>query len=383
MQAGRPLSTLLSQVLVAFTIEFDNEFERRFVKADHEARFLVSLVMWANFMRFVGDGIPVGELPSVAGLPKARMLSTLGGMERWRYVVVGPRGNDNPEEAERDGWGSARGLRADWLVRPTTGGRRAREIWLPLFDEIERRWEERFGTYAIAELRDSLEAIVGQLDVELPEYIPVVAGSNGMAAGIGSLERRCATSGQRDPRLHLSALLSQALLGYTIDFERNSALSLPLSANVVRVVGSGVAVRELSRAAGVSAQAISMALTFLVKAGFVVVEADPGRTKLVRLTPKGLEARERSCPLHLDVQARWEARYGAGEVQRLGAALHDVLDRRDGDHAMLSRGLKPPVGGWRGSKGYLGATAAMIKDPSLGLPQYPMVLHRGGWPDGS
>jgi hypothetical protein len=25
----------------------------------------------------------------------------------------------------------------------------------------------------------------------------------------------------------------------------------------------------------------------------------------------------------------------------------------------------------------------MINDPSAGLPHYPMVLHRGGWPDGS
>jgi hypothetical protein len=25
----------------------------------------------------------------------------------------------------------------------------------------------------------------------------------------------------------------------------------------------------------------------------------------------------------------------------------------------------------------------MIDDPGSGLPQYPLVLHRGGWPDGS
>ena len=84
-----PLSTPLSQVLVAFTIELDNEFERRFAEAAVGRRFGISLVMWSNFLRFVGDGITVGELPIVGGLPKARMLSTLGGMERWRYVYVG------------------------------------------------------------------------------------------------------------------------------------------------------------------------------------------------------------------------------------------------------------------------------------------------------
>ena len=35
-------------------------------------------------------------------------------------------------------------------------------------------------------------------------------------------------------------------------------------------------------------------------------------------------------------------------------------------------GLEPPPGGWR--------AAVRAKDT---LPQYPMVLHRGGYPDGS
>jgi hypothetical protein len=68
-----PLPALLSQVLVAFTIEFDNEFERRMSHrtaigglSDPEVRnapWLTSLVMWANVMQFVGEaGITAGEL---------------------------------------------------------------------------------------------------------------------------------------------------------------------------------------------------------------------------------------------------------------------------------------------------------------------------------
>ena len=45
------------------------------------------MVMWTNFLRFVGDGITVGELPVATGIPESRTLSTLGGMERWRYVI--------------------------------------------------------------------------------------------------------------------------------------------------------------------------------------------------------------------------------------------------------------------------------------------------------
>ena len=118
MPAGSPLSTPLSHVLVAFTIELDNEFERRFAEAGGGAR-VTSLVMWSNFLRFVGDGITVGELPAATGIPKSRTLSTLGGMERWRYVFVGPGSAKSPPKTKRDGYGSARAFRSDWVVRVT------------------------------------------------------------------------------------------------------------------------------------------------------------------------------------------------------------------------------------------------------------------------
>jgi DNA-binding MarR family transcriptional regulator len=368
MPAGSPLSTLLSHVLVAFTIELDNEFERRLRESGHSPR-VTSLVMWSNFMRFVGDGITVGELPTAAGIPKARTLSTLGGMERWRYVVVGL-----DPQTKREGWGSARGLRDDWVVRLTPEGRAAEEIWRPLPDEIERRWRERFGAGAIEELRRSLETIVGRLEVELPEYLPIVGSANGMAADVSPVEKRDTAS-----HLQLSALLSQALLAYTIDFERSSERSLPLTANIVRVLDEeGRSIRDLPLAAGVSKEATSMALTFLAKTGWIVVE-----DKLVRLTPKGRAAQEGSRRLHADVEGGWETRFGAQDLRRLRASLHGVLDRRDGEHALLARGLHPHPGGWRGTKPYLAHTEAMIENPSTGLPHYPMVLHRGGWPDGS
>ena len=256
-----PLSTPLSQLLIAFTIELDNEFERRFAAAGVGRRFGLSLVMWSNFMRFVGDGIAVGELPEVAGQPKPRVLSMVGGMERWRYVFVGPESAPEPE-SKRDGWGSGRGLRREWVVRPTPAGRKTQELWPPLHGDIERRWAERFGTKQLRELRQSLETVVGQLDIELPEYLPLIAGTNGLAAEVVPHERQRAAGG------HLSTLLAQALLAYTLDFERESEVSLPLSANFLRVLGeTGLDVRELPAAAGVSKEATSIALRFLTKGG--------------------------------------------------------------------------------------------------------------------
>jgi hypothetical protein len=359
-----PLSTLLSQVLIAHTIELDNEFERRFAEAGGGAR-VVSVVMWSNFLRFVGDGTTVDELPTASGLPKPRTLSTLGGMERWRYIAVGPAAVD-----KRDGWGSARGLRGDWVVRPTSAGRAAAEIWRPLFDDIEQRWEERFGAETIDELRRSLAAIVRRVDVELPELVPIVDGKDGMAAGLGPPEQRDRTASDGK----LMVLLSRALLAYTIDFEGESELSLPLSANFVRVLDeTGVAVRDLPLAASVPKEATSMALTYLTKNGYVAVHE-----KVARLTPKGREAHDRLRRLHAAVEKRWVARFGADHVDRLRLALQRVRD-----DPCLSNALEPHPDGWRSTKRYSAHTKAMLDDPRRGLPHYPVVLHRGGWPDGS
>src|ERR1700680_4170484 len=83
--AGLPLSTLLSQVLVAFTIEFDNESERQMqhrttnhgsTAGSLHAPWLVSLTMWSNCMRFIGrEGMRVGELEDLA-----RTTTNLNGM---------------------------------------------------------------------------------------------------------------------------------------------------------------------------------------------------------------------------------------------------------------------------------------------------------------
>jgi DNA-binding MarR family transcriptional regulator len=362
-----PISTLLSQVLVAYTIELDNEFERRFEEAGGGAR-VVSVVMWSNFLRFVDDWMAVGELPDAAGLQKGRMLSTLGGMERWRYVFVASNRARQPPKAKRDGWGSARGLRGDWVVRRTPAGRTAAAIWRELFDEIEARWEERFGADAVDGLREALRAIAARIDVELPDFLPVVDSANGMAADLPPGERR----GANADASHLAALLSQVLLGYTLDFERESELSLPLSANFVRVLDEkGVSVRDLPLLTGVSKEAAAMALTSLAKSGFVAVEGTSAARKQARLTPKGQKLQRTLARLHADVAKRWETR-------RLRSALERVLE-----HADLSRGLEPHPGGWRASKPYVARTEAMLAEPRSALPHYPMVLHRGGWPDGS
>ena len=366
-----PLSTALSHALVAYTIEFDNEFERRFTQVGADAR-VTSLVMWANFMRLVGDGITVGELPAAAGLQKARMLSTLGGMERWRYVVVGDPAEE-PPTAKRDGWGSARGLCSDWIVRLTAAGRTAEELWRPLFEDIEGRWEERFGGDAVAELRGSLRAIDGQLGIELPEYLPILGSANGLAADIPPRERRARVGD------HLSALLCTSFSRTRSTSRQRRSCRFRRARTSSASSTRGAWPSGTFRSSGVPKEATSVALTALTKTGVVAAEGTTAATKLVRLTPKGRKAQEGSRPLHAEVEDRWATRLGADAVGRLRAALLGVLDQPE----RLSRGLEPSPDGWRATKRYLAHTRAMLDDPSTGLPHYPMVLYRGGWPDGS
>ena len=357
-----PLSTPLSHLLITFTIEFDNEFDHRMNDAELGHRLPISMVMWSNFLRFVEDGITVDELPEAAGLPRSRVLSTLGGMERWRYVFVSPKPTGPPPRSRRDGWGSGRALRREWFVRPTAVGQKAQEIAPPLFSEIESRWSKRFGADSIDGLRQALTAIVDGLAGELPEYLPIVGSSNGMQAEIVHRERDAASPAR------LSALLAQVLLAYTLEFERNSALSLPLTANFVRVLHkAGTDVGSIPAVAGVSKEATSMAVNFLRKSGYVSVES-----KLVRLTAEGAKAQADAPRHHADVARSWN-------VGRLTSAMTKVLDQR----AQLSAGLRPYPDGWRARRKYVKQTDAVIDDPIGRLPHYPMVLHRGGWPDGS
>jgi len=359
---GTPLSTLVSQALVAFTIELDNEFERRFQDAGGGAR-VTSLTMWSNLLRVVGDGITVGEFVAATGLPKAQALSRLGGVERWRYVSVGPGSG-----GKREGYGSARATKADWLVRFTPAGERAASIWPELPRVIEDRWRQRFGSASVDQLSVALRDVDDGLALGLPEYLPVVSSTHAMALELPSLERE---SGD----LTLVALLAHALMAYTREFEEASALSLPLNANVFRVLRpDGTPVRDLPALTGISKEAVAVSLTVLGKSEYVVVEGAPASKRTIRLTPAGEKLHAEHARVHASIEETWEARFGGA----LGTSLARVLE-----HPELAAGLRPHPGGWRASPPYLKHTEALIADPVGTLPHHPMVLHRGGWPDGS
>jgi hypothetical protein len=315
------VARLLSQALVAFTIELDNEFEHRMphrTSRGPQARsgrgpWLVSWPMWANYLRHEPSGARAS-------------LVNMSGLRRWGYLGDG-----------------------DVL---TPAGRRACAVWEPLTDVVEGRWRSR--GLPVAELRAALTEVA---DPALPEALPVTA-----AGRLTDVPRVGAADSS------LLSLLSRVLLAITLEVDREAQVSLALGANVMRVLDAdGVRVRDLPALTGVSREAVAVSLSFLVRHD-LAAESSDGRSRVARLTGRGTRARS-------------ALRRRLAEVEESFSGLTEVLEPVAGPR--LAEGLAPYPDGWRAHPPYLAATKAVLADPVAALPHQPMVSHRGGFPDGT
>lgn len=367
-----PLATLLSQILVAFTIEFDNEAEHRLPhrttlrgKSAANALYspwLVSMAMWFNCMQHLGDGpIPLRELER-----RARTPTNLHGMQRWGYILVTNEAGDPFDFRPQP-------RRATSVVRATAAGQAARRIWSPLFAVIEEGWLDRFGSLEIDALRTAARNIVSQLDPHLPDCLPMLGYGLGNRPAKKTPSKPAADLPEIDS-LHLPSLLSKLLLAIALEFESESPLSLAICADVVRVLNrEGVRVRNLPALSGVSKEAIAMAFGILRKARLVVVEKEPQSPwQIARLTDVGIAVQKNYPLLLASIESRWESRFGEQAVRALREAAESVAGNADDPGSPLVQSIEPHPGNWR----------AAVPKPRT-LPHFPMVLHRGGYPDGS
>ena len=364
-----PLSALLSQIVVAFTIEFDNAFEQR-LRETFARPFLTSLAMWSNVMRYLpAEGTTLQEMASQSRLPEREIKSLVGAHERWRYLNV-----DRGTKAEAD-FGTARGLTPDTRLEPNLSGEVAREIRSPLGPEIEQRWTERFEGASVEALKRSLAGVLAASKVGMPRFLPVLTTKGLFSAPAVEL-----ADGESDDSQELATLLSRVLLAFALDYEADSKISLPIASNVLRVLtDKATGVNDLPLAAGVSKEAASMSLTWLEKQGLVEIRPHPsGKGKVASLTPEGVDAHGSHAERLAQVERIWTERFGADLITLVRHSAEALLG-----HAAFAQGLQTPEGGWRGTGRYKSLTAAFIDRPKEALPQYPMVLHRGGWPDGS
>jgi DNA-binding MarR family transcriptional regulator len=372
MRVEAPLPALLSQAFVAFTIEVDNEAERVVAhmttsfgsRGERRSVWLTSLAMWFNCLRGLADA---GEL-TVAGLQRqVRMTTNLDGMRRWGYITidgVGRVARGTPRPHARPG-----------SVLALTGrGAEAEAIWRPLPAEVERRWRERFGDGAIDQLRTALLKVSREIEAPLPDFMPIGRVGGEVAPGAEPRSRR---ERDGDVELPLVSLIARVLIVWTRDHEGEARLPLPVWCNLVRVLDTDtpVAVRELPGLTGVSKEALAVLIGRMEKAQCVIVEPRPGgrRGQQVQLTAeRGARARAGGRRRLEETHRLWETRYGVEAVAALRAALEPIVGDGTRSGSPLFAGLTPPPGGWRSQT-----------RPAQLLPWYPMVSHRGGYPDGS
>jgi len=371
----KPLSALLSQILVAYTVELDSEFERRMLEMQVTAR--LSLVIWLNVLRFFAEGpVSVRTLTSRALAADDQLKAPLGCLERWGIILLQP--------GKRPGFGSGRGIRADWPVRLTATGETAVKIWPELIPQIDARWSKRFGDDA-TRLRRSLEAIEHQIDLELPQGLP---------SAILQLPQFAPRRSPAEDGLPLPALLSCVLLAFALDFERQSRTPISLCANMIRVLSDEPTPEaEIPQRTGCSPETAGIGWQHKP---YIVVESDParGRGKFVRLSEAGIKAQDEYLTIARDIEEKWKKRFGTA-TKELRESLTALLKR-----AELSEGLKPPPGTTRAGaqtpalgrlaigpaarqrkRDLVIQTEAFVRDPAGTLPHYPLWdMNRGFGP---
>ena len=312
-----PLSFLLSHAFTAF--------ERDYGVANGGDAAQPSMALWSNFLRVINDdGVPSRDLPNRAILSRRGQRAVLRDLQRLGWVRVVKEGRTSH-------------------LQLTDAGHQASATAARKLAAVEKEWHARFETPRLDALHESLIALVSQFEIELPwcmtGYGPgdvSATGGNYVAAQEGP--PRLPHHGEDWPvvlrqskdvdALPLSALLSQALTMFTIDYEwamRGYGAGLYLTTTLLRFIDDGGMALEQARALG--------DVTGNGKSGterhFVTV-VEPGSpsdgSRKVYLTPKGKRARDSFSYLVQAVERDWAERYGACTAQ-----LREALTAMDAD----------------------------------------------------
>ena len=318
--------------------------------------FRISVSFWANGLRLIDDdGIAVADLRSRAGAG-----CNVPGLERWGWIHIG---DGDPGERRRDGFGSSKGVKPETRLRPTRAGTWARRVWPEKVGQVEAAWRARFGAKVVSALDQALRAS----GLVRPWGLPQVQPADGFRTHVipdDGFDPRAAADPDPAPMV---ARLAAMLTAVTLEIEAESPVSLPLGANFLRTLEDGpVKTKDLPALAGVSKEAATMGIGFLRRHG-LGAESD----RQIALTATGRAALGQFGAVVGD--------HGLVGPSPLRDALVAVLNQTDA----LVEGLRPAEGGWRADKAYRAQTDRILADPVGALPRQPMVLHRGGWPDGS
>ena len=368
-----PLPTLLSQALVAHTIELDNEAEHQLPHrttrqqdpdTERDGPWLVSFALYANVLQYVdADDVTVAALRARA---RTKQL-LLGGLLRWGYIILTPPAGQPLRKPPQD----------DATVRARQAGLRAREVWSPLSALVDDRWRRRLGAPVIDRLDRALRAVFDALSIEPPAYLPVIHPTQGGKVDAAPAARRhdgrTHRGSQRAARCRRSSAGSCTPSRSTS--RRSARISLAISANTLRVLdASGTRLGDLPRSdrrvPGGQRHVRRMAGTPRLRRDRAGHHGAPGQGR-----PADAERREGTAEVppgparHGGVLADQVRR---GRHGRPPGCARGHRGRRDVRASPLAPGLVPYPDNWR----------ARVRRPEI-LPHHPMVLHRGGYPDGS
>jgi hypothetical protein len=301
------LPVLLSRVLGGMV---------RDLERDRDPLRVASLAVWANVLRPLADAGGSScerDIVEPARISKRLAVAGVTGAARRGWLTTGPtpgRGAGRSIELTARGWSSDE----RWRAR------------LAQLDD-ERR-DGPLGT-AVADL-------VGRLPLEHPWY-PASYGTADPSAVGGSFVRGVPKEGipphGQDWRpvrrsggpasvvgVPVTALLSQALVAFSIDYEARPMWPLASTTLVVQHLRpEPVALDHVPGDHGVAGNGKSL----LERHGIAVVTGGTGRTaaKLVHLTPYGEQIRSHHAPYVAAVEDAWRARFGADVVDRLRTTL--------------------------------------------------------------
>jgi hypothetical protein len=307
------LSALLAQALI--TVE--HEYARR----SAEAANLPSLAVWSNVLRPVGDEIELRALPAAARLSKRAVRSAVGA-------------------AEKRGWLVTEGA----TVRLSPAAEAAREQWPTIEADVDA---------AFVGLDTRLRALVRQLYLEWPHY-PTGYGpaDHSITGGVYTLGggrtdstvpthgadwvpvTRDDVDGSSVEGLSVSALLSQAFVGFAADFEELWLGGLHLAATVLRLLpDEGLPVTGLPMLSRLKGDGKSV----LERHGFIEIRrnADDPKMRVAVPTARGRYTRDEYDPTVGRVEERWRKKYGVDVVDSLRAALESLDVDRSLPHSVI------------------------------------------------
>ncbi len=300
---AQPLSVLLSRSLGAICADVD--------PGDDSP----SLAVWSNVLRLVGEGIEEREFAPAARISSRLATAATTGSARRGWIT-----------AELTGRGKNRRLQLTDL------GFRAATLWPKHLAALDANWKN-------GPLRSTLEKLVAQLRFELPHY-PATYGTADPSAIGGPYMQGAARKdgipahgndwkpvlreeGDTVTALPVTALLSQALMAYTIDYEDRFPWPLASTMLVLRyVTEDSRPLDDLPKDHEITGNGKSLLERHLI----VVVTKDSSnpKTKLVHLHDRGKQVLHHHPERIEAVESEWRERFGAGLIGDLRRALEEV-----------------------------------------------------------